>query len=57
MKKNPLYRVMISAAALATTCLATSSCTPRTQSATSTAQEDEQLMLVGTYTDAGAEGI
>lgn len=57
MKKTPLYRVMISAAALATTCLATSSCTPRTQSATSTAQEDEQLMLVGTYTDAGAEGI
>ena len=34
MKKNPLYRVMISAIALATTCLATSSCTPRTQSAT-----------------------
>ena len=57
MMRKPFIRTMIGAAALASTCLATTGCTSRPQSSTPAHDADEQLMLVGTYTDAGSEGI
>lgn len=46
--------LIMGAAVAAGTCMG---CTPRGQSSTLTADHDTQLMLVGTYTDAGSEGI
>ena len=54
MMRKPFIRTMIGAAALASTCLATTGCTSRPQSSTPAHDADEQLMLVGTYTDAGS---
>lgn len=57
MNNHSFIRMMMGAAVAAGACMGSMGCAPRSQHHNTAAASDEQLMLVGTYTHAGSEGI
>lgn len=56
MSKRKMNRLIIGAVAVSA-CLGSMSCSSRPSTSTDTTEREEQLMIVGTYTDAGSRGI
>ena len=56
MSKRKMNRLIIGAVAVSA-CLGSMSCSSRPSTSTDATEREEQLMIVGTYTDAGSRGI
>ena len=56
MSKRKMNRLIIGAVAVSA-CLGSMSCSSRPSTSTDATDREEQLMIVGTYTDAGSRGI
>ena len=54
MNSHPFQHMILAAAVAASTCMGTMGCSHKP---TTSSDSNEQLMLVGTYTNAGSEGI
>ncbi|MGN0310736.1 MAG: lactonase family protein [Bacteroides sp.] len=57
MNNHSFSRMVMGAAVAAGACLGSMGCSSRPQTTSTTIDSEEQLMLVGTYTNAGSEGI
>ena len=56
MSKRKMNRLIIGAVAVSA-CLGSMSCSSRPSTSTDATEREEQLMIVGTYTDAGSRGV